>query len=341
MTRARLLLALAALALVVVGAPTAGAIKTEDVVLRVGSVVERHGGPFIGNTRGYETYNENVNSTDGNPYVEPAHCTGEDPTNVAATDCDTIPIRLDVDPNTLEEHTYLMSLTVNWDKIATVNSVPASGDVNVHQMNVYLWPDPLIYLDENDEETTENTGVLRPPLLVALSVVPPARLALVNPPGTTFNLVVTNRTGPDEEGYDLVARLEDLSGPLPVDFSIDTGAPVGASRAPSGASVAAPPPAPSAAQELAIAPAPALPTTPVAPSLAGVGPDSLDALGVNRNIGLDDARRLLTSTGDDLPPPGDASGLGLILSLVVAPLVLIAVLGAWLFRRRSSVFGAT
>jgi len=323
----------AALALLLSGAallaPGASAVLKPAILLTPNKAVQIHGGPFVGVTRPYETANGTLNASDGNQFMEPTHCDGSDPTDPAASDCDRIPLKLNVPKTDLGKKDFLIAIRIDWQVIGTVRDVPATGDVNIHQLDAYLWQNPIPHVITDGKDTGTNA----PPSLSSINENSPIKMALVDPPVLNWDLVITNRAGPDSDGYDLSITLQDLTGPLPVDLSVDT-----LTNPPLSSS---PVPAPKAAS-VASAPAAATPTpeavnVPTLPGLAGVAPDSqLDAAG-GAPLDLNPVQGALARQANTLGPPGPASGLGLVLWLVVLPVVLLGLGGAWFARRRSGL----
>jgi hypothetical protein len=321
-----------AVAVVAVGAaslaPAAHAIAQPRVTLGVGQLKTVHGS-LIGSTLAYEDAQSELFTSDGNPAVEPSHCDGDgsDPTDPAGTDCDDIPITLAVPKATLATHDYLLTATLTWNEGLTLHP-PASASFPEHSLRAYLWQNPLPDIIKDGKDT----GTHAPPSLAAVGEDPPAKLALVDPIALTYNLVITNTHEPTN--YDLTIRLDDLSGPLPIDLSATTGGPA------SNASTAAAPAKPVVSQTATTPAAPGFtaPTSgPAVPGLAGVGADrDLDSAGAS-NLDLSSVRRALTGRKADLGPPGPASGAGLLLWLVVLPVVLLGLAAAWLARRRSGL----
>jgi hypothetical protein len=289
-----------------------------------------HGGPFVGVTRPYETANGTLNASDGNQFMEPGHCDGSDPTDAAAADCDRIPLKLNVPKSDLGTRDFLISVRIDWNVIGTVRDVPATGDVNIHQLDAYLWQNPIPHVITDGKDTGTNA----PPSLSSINENSPIKMALVDPPVLNWDLVITNRAGPDSDGYDLTVTLLDLTGPLPVDLSADTG--IG--PAPSSIAGATPKAQPTVSSPASAAtPVPSAVTVPTLPGLVGVAPDSqLDAAG-GAPLDLNPVQSALASQASTLGPPGPASGLGLVLWLLVLPVVLLAAGGFWFARRRSGL----
>jgi hypothetical protein len=313
-------------------APGAQAVLKPTLVLKAGQTISLHGGPFAGVTRPYETYNGTFNASDGNQYLEPSHCDGSDPSDPAASDCDRFPIKLSVPKSDLGVKDYLITVRLNWNIIGKVKSVPLAGDVNVHQLDAYLWENPIPHLFKDGKDTGTNA----PPSLSSINENAPVKMALVDPKVLTYDLVVANRAGPDAEGYDLTVQLQDLTGPLPIDLSIDTGGLPPASSTASSAGKPVPT-VRSSAEPTPATPSPASVAIPTLPGLAGVGPDSqLDRAG-GIPLDLNPTQAALAGQGRNLGPPGPASGLGLVLSLVVVPAVILGLGAAWFARRRSGL----
>jgi len=263
---------------------------------------------------------------------------GRGPTACAAAtrkSCVTIPIQFLLDDATVQAHELIFTVTTRWDVNAS-QTVPAVGTGSDDQINTYIYTDPPKLGKGSATSTCGDTCELEE--TSAFLSPPPTTLTIYRPQSNKFLITVENMYGVDTNGFTLDLSVNDLSGGPGADLSADTAGPVDysddtASLTPSYDGSATPSSSGSAVSSSDLAPAANLDSlqgaglgsgrTPVTFDTLGLRPDAdLDTLsGVDTKalVDLGAARQIATVAVAGPPKARPASGLALVITLVVLP----------------------
>jgi hypothetical protein len=246
--------------------------------------------------------------------------------SVAEATCTVIPLSFEVPPHLQKYDVYTADVKVIWDPGQNVQTGTFVG-ADANDLDIYIWYDPY---DADDPRYTNGSTALSH----SASTNMPEEVKLDASTAQKFLLVVNNSNGVNN-GFKVVVvtnytPFEGVSESLdtgfakPVDLSGDSSLPAAASPT-------------SGVRELPASPAAAAPVAPasVTPEVSGLDPtlSGLSGAGADSVLNTGAAGNFFKPAAA-VKPPKPVSGLAIVLSCGVVPILLVGLGAAWFRRRR-------
>jgi hypothetical protein len=279
----------------------AGALEQERVTLTEAGEAIFDFDPIIGNNPGA---NADASST-----IDPTVCSG--------VGCDVIPVTIK-EPPTAEDGEFFVTVHLEWDT-AEIPNVPVLGDTAVNDLDMWIQNDPLVEDAGPDEDgfAYKSAGAAEP-----------EQVNMFSPVGD-WNIMIVNASGVNT-GYRL--RFEVITDDLP-DNIFESLPPIFSGGTAPPVRPATTIPAPT----FDVAPPPTVDITPATPPVAD---SSFDAGFGDAGESLED--QLAAPEAVRIQPvaatrPSAPSNLALLFWMAAVPLVLVALLGAFVLRRQKGL----